>query len=88
MKISKAKKDKISEQLLSFLFSISPQATFTSHIAQEVARDEEFIKKILFDLKKKGIILSVDKNSKGTNYLKRTRWKLSPEVFEIYQKKI
>ncbi len=87
MKISKEKKDKISEQILAHLFSISPQSTFTSHIAREVARDEEFTKKILSELKKRGLILTINKNSKGKDYLKRTRWKLSPEVFEIYQRK-
>lgn len=88
MKISKEKLEKISEQILAFLFSISPRTSFTSHIAKEVARDEEFIKKILFDLRKKGLILSVNKNSKGISYTKRLRWKLAPEIFEVYRSKI
>ena len=40
MKISDKKRDKISEQILAFLYSISLKPAFTSHIAQEVARDE------------------------------------------------
>jgi len=45
MRISNSKIEKISEQILAFLFSNSPKALFTSHIAVELARDEEFIKK-------------------------------------------
>jgi len=37
MKISKEKKEKISEQILAFLYSINPKPSFTSHIAQELA---------------------------------------------------
>ena len=44
MKISIQKREKISEQILAYLYSISPRPSFTSHIAEELARDEEFIK--------------------------------------------
>lgn len=87
MKISGKKKDKISEQILAHLFSISPRAAFTSYIAEEVARDEEFIKKILLELKKKELILEIKKNSNGISYLRRSRWKLTPEAFEAYKRK-
>lgn len=85
MKISNNKKDKISEQILAFLYSISPRSDFTSHIAQEVVRDEEFVKTLLLDLKKKGLVLEVKKNSKGKKYLKRSRWKLSDAVYSAYR---
>ena len=86
MKISNQKKEKISEQILGFLYSINPQIVFTSHIAKEIARDEEFVKRLLIDLKKKNLLLEIKKNPKGKDYLKRSRWKLSEEVYEIYQK--
>ena len=38
-KISQKKKDKITEQILHHLFSISPEAHFTSKIAEEIARE-------------------------------------------------
>jgi predicted transcriptional regulator with HTH domain len=44
MKISEQKIEKISEQILAMLYSISPKSLFTSHIAKEIARDEEFRK--------------------------------------------
>jgi len=85
MKISSQKREKISEQILFFLYSKFPKPIFTSQIAWEIARDEEFIKKLLFDLKKKSLILEIKKNPKGVNYLKRSRWILSDQSYQIYK---
>ncbi len=84
MRISKSKKEKISEQVLLFLFTKSPQILFTSHIAREIARDEEFIKKILIELKNKNLIIEVKKNKEGIAYKRRSRWKLSNQAYQIY----
>jgi len=85
MKISQAKKDKISEQLLAYLYSQSPKPLFTSHLALELARDEEFIKRLLKELKGKGLIISIQKNSHGKEYLRRVRWKLSNKAYSYYK---
>lgn len=85
MKISQQKREKILEQILSYLFSKSPEALFTSNIASEMARDEEFTKKLLLELKKKKLIIEVKKNPKGINYLRRSRWKLSDEAYKFYK---
>jgi hypothetical protein len=85
MKISQIKKDKISEQILAVLFSKFPQLLFTSQIASEIARDEEFTKKLLFDLNKKKLIIEVKKNPKGISYLKRSRWKMDDNTFQKYK---
>ena len=85
MRISEQKKEKIIEQILALLYS-SPQPIFTSKVAFEIARDEEFIKTILLKLKKKGFVTEVKKNSDGVDYLKRSRWKLSDEVYSAYRK--
>jgi len=85
MKISKLKKEKISEQILLFLFTRSPQILFTSHIAQEIARDEEFVKKILNELKNKNLIIEVKKNKEGIDYKKRSRWKLNDKTYQVYK---
>jgi DNA-binding IscR family transcriptional regulator len=87
MKISQAKKEKIFEQILAFLFNSSPKMIFTSHIAKELARDEEFTKKLLQELKKKNLVIEVNKNSSGVDYIKRSRWKLSEEVYNFYKSK-
>lgn len=87
-KISKEKRDRIQEQILQFLFQIFPKQVFTSDIAVEIARDEEFIKELLQDLEKKELVVKVDKNSEGINYLRRARWRLSNKIQEIYSQQI
>lgn len=85
MKISDKKRDKISEQILAFLYSISLKPAFTSHIAREVARDEEFVKDLLIELKKKNLITEINKNPEGKIYLKRSRWRLSDIAYNAYR---
>jgi len=87
MKISNKKKDKIQEQILAYLFSISPKPVFTSNIAQEIARDEEFVKKLLFDLNKKNLIKEIKQNPQGKKYIKRSRWKLKDKTYLFYKSK-
>jgi predicted transcriptional regulator with HTH domain len=84
--ISKEKKEKIQEQLIYFLFTIFPKQVFTSDIAKELARDEEFIKKLLLELESKGVLIKIDKNSQGVKYERRKRWRISNETYEIYNK--
>ncbi len=86
MKISKEKKEKILEQILALLYSSSPRAMFTLHIAKEMARDEEFVKKLLLELKDKKMVIEIKKNPKGISYLRRSRWKLSDDVYDAYKK--
>lgn len=84
MYISKEKKQKISEQILSYLYSESPKPIFTFHIAREIARDEEFVKKLLQELKSQKLVAEVNKNPQGKVYLKRSRWKLSDGAYTSY----
>ncbi|MAE49338.1 hypothetical protein CMI48_00770 [Candidatus Pacearchaeota archaeon] len=84
--ISQAKKDKIAEHILHHLYSIAPQASFTSHIANEIARDEEFTKKILQGLEKKSLVICIKKNPSGLLLKKRQRWRLSDKAYKAYSK--
>jgi predicted transcriptional regulator len=84
MKISNEKKEKISEQILSILYSNSPKPLFISKIAEELARDEEFIKKLLFSLKQKNMVVEIKMNMDGVPYTRRSRWKLSDKVYSVY----
>lgn len=86
MRISDGKKEKISEQILALLYSANPRAIFTLHIAQEIARDEEFVKKLLLELKNKKLVVEIKKNPKGIPYLKRSRWRLSDSAYQAYKK--
>ncbi|MFZ1970797.1 MAG: hypothetical protein WAU65_01285 [Candidatus Nanoarchaeia archaeon] len=86
MKISQEKREKISEQVLSYLFFNSPKLFFTYDLAKEVARDEEFIKDLLLDLKNKGLVIQVTKNQEGMSYKRRIRWKLTDQAYDAYKK--
>ncbi len=86
MRISKDKIDRIKEEILSTIFRNSPKAMFTSEVSQHLARDEEFIKKLLLELEKDKLIASVKKNSQGTTYLRRIRWRLTNQTFQAYQR--
>lgn len=88
MRISEEKKEKICEQILNYLFSISPKSVFTINIAKEIARDEEFTKKLMIFLKKKDLVVEIKKNPEGTTYLKRSRWKLTDKTYALYKKLI
>lgn len=85
MKISVQKKEKISEQILSMLFHIFPQSRYTAEIARDLARDEEFTKAILTELKNKGLVNAIKKNESGLLYSRRIRWMISPSAHTAYQ---
>ena len=84
-RISQQKIEKISEQVIYYLYSIFPKQVFTSDIARELARDEEFMKKLLIGLEKKDLIVKIDKNSQGFQYSKRLRWRISNKAYNIYK---
>ena len=86
-KISIKKQEKIQEQILHYLFEISPEAHFTSKISEQIARDEEFTKSLLQDLQSKGLINQINKNQFGKQYQKRQRWSLSSQAYNIYSNK-
>jgi len=87
MKISEEKRSKISEQILALLYSESPKPLFTFYIAKEIARDEEFVKKLLLTLKEKNLVIEIKKNPKGALYIKRSRWRLSDKAYNVYKNK-
>ncbi|MEK6827698.1 MAG: hypothetical protein AABX99_04410 [Nanoarchaeota archaeon] len=86
MKISDSKKEKIYEQILALLYSSSPKSLFTVNVAEEIARDEEYVKFLLLDLKKKGLVIEIKKNPEGIAYLRRSRWTLSDIAYQTYKK--
>ena len=87
MKISGKKKDKISEQILAFLYSVNPKPIFTIDVASEIARDKSFVKGLLQDLQKKSLVIEIKKNPKGKQYTRRSRWQLSDQTYQAYKQK-
>ena len=87
MRISQEKTNKIIEQILHYLFQSFPNQPFTAEIAREIARDEEYIKKLLLDLKDKKIVVAIRKNNKGVPFSRKIKWKLSSKVYDLYHSK-
>jgi len=85
MRLSKEKRDRISEQILSTLYHNFPKSLFTAEIAREIARDEEFIKTIMQNLQDKKLVSCIRKNSQGIIYSRRCRWSLSPNAYDAYK---
>jgi hydroxymethylglutaryl-CoA reductase len=84
--ISQKNKDKISEQILAHLFSLSPEPQYTSSISSNLARDEEFVKSLLLELEKKSLVVKITKSPQGQDFTRRQRWRLSNSAFEAYKK--
>jgi hypothetical protein len=85
MRLSQDKKNRIIEQILLFLYHSFPKEPFTAEIAREIARDEEFVKRILFELKEKNYIVPIAKNKKGEPFSRRLKWRLTNKVYEVYK---
>ena len=87
MKISQEKKNKIIEQILHQLYQKFPEQPFTAEIAREIARDEEFVKRLLFELKDKNLVVTISRNKKGESFSRRLKWRLSNKVYDVYNSK-
>jgi len=85
MRISKEKRDKISEQILACLYSNFPKALFTAEVARELARDEEFTKVLLKELWNKNLVVPIKKNQKGVLFTRRIKWRLSNKAYGAYK---
>ena len=84
-KISKEKQERIMASITAILYEHSPKLLFTIDISKYLARDEEFIKKLLFELKRKNLVVEIKKNPKGKNYIRRSRWRLSDNAYLAYK---
>lgn len=84
-RVSEKNKDKIKESILSILYHNSPKSLFGAEIAREIIRDEEFVKKLLFELERKGLITAIKKSSNGIDYSKRIRWRLTNGAYKAYK---
>lgn len=85
MRISKEKRDKISEQILAVLYNSFPKQLFTAEVSREIARDEEFTKVLLKELWEKNLVVPIKKNSKGILFSRRIKWRLSNKAYGAYK---
>ena len=85
-KLSKDKIKKIKEQILTELYQQGLKPLFTAEIASLLVRDEEFIKRLLSQLKKDKLVKEIDKSSRGYSYSKWRRWQLTDSAYEAIGK--
>ncbi len=71
-RISKKNFERIASDVASALYSHYPVPLTTRAVAREVARDNEFTKRVLLFLESRKIVLSVKKD-----YERWVKWKLS-----------
>ena len=86
MRTSVSKEEKIKQSIIHLLFEQSPKALFTAGIANQLARDEEYIKRLMLALESKDFVVAVRKNPQGKSYKKRIRWLLNNKIYETYKK--
>ncbi len=84
-KISDKKIKKLKEHILSILYDYHFNPPFTSKIAEDLIRDEEFTLRLLIELKKEGFIEEINKNTDGKKYLSRKRWILNSKIYDQYK---
>jgi len=87
-KISDKKIQRIKEEILSLLYENPAKPLYTSYIAEEMIRDEEFILRVLEELNKEGLIDKIQSNTNGKQYLARKKWTLQPKVYSQYKQLI
>ena len=87
VRISEEKKNTIKSNILAILYENFPKQLYTSEISKIAARDEEFVKEIMFSLKEKGLVVSIRKNTDGRVFLRRMRWQLSSKAYAVYSQK-
>ena len=88
VRLSEEKINRIKSNILSLLYERFPQSLFTAEIAKLEARDEEFIKKLMFELKDANLIIPIKKNPQGEFYSRRIRWRLSNQAYSAYKQHV
>lgn len=84
-KISKKNIKKIEEDVLRIVFDAGLAGIFTFKIAEELARDDEFVLRILKGLEKNEIIRQVKKSGKGHEYYRKRKWVMTTNAYEKYK---
>lgn len=80
-KISKEKEEKVKEALLRELYDCYPGMLFTYDVAGRIARDEEFVLRLMKDMQAAGLLIM---REEGESRIKR-KWGLKGEVWERYK---
>ncbi|MBS3143648.1 hypothetical protein J4446_02105 [Candidatus Woesearchaeota archaeon] len=88
VKLSSRTTDLLKDDIISVIYENQLNPLLTIEIANELRRDKEFTKKLLFELKEKGILDEIKKNNKGKGYIKRSRWIIKQEILNTFKNEI
>lgn len=86
-KLSDKTREKLKDAILSVLYDDTLNPLFTHAIANEIIRDKELTLKLLLELKEKGFVKQVQKDSRGRYYQKRRKWILPNNIIQAFDKK-
>lgn len=84
-KLSEKKIEKIKEDILSVLFDSGLKGMFTYHIAEEIARDDEFVLKLLKELEIKKLVKFKTKSLKGRELKRKKLWVMTDSAYRAYR---
>ncbi|MFH0835585.1 MAG: hypothetical protein V1834_00285 [Candidatus Micrarchaeota archaeon] len=83
-RVSKKTFDKVAESVLGVLYDNYPGSVSTRFVAGEVARDKEFVAKVLDFLRGKGFVEQWTKSRAGEEYERWAKWRLSKRAYDKY----
>jgi hypothetical protein len=84
-RVSKKTFDKVAEDALAVLYDNYPAAVSTRIVAGEIARDKQFIARVLEYLRGKGFVEKWTKSkSSGEDYARWMKWRLTKQAYEKY----
>lgn len=77
----------IKDDIISHLYNNQLRSYFTSQIAKEIRRDNEFALKLLSELQEQGLVEQIKKNKQGKQYLARIKWRIPNHVIKAYEQR-
>ena len=83
-RISDKNIEKIKNEILYLLYESKLNGLFTKKIADELARDDEFVLRLLNGLEKDKIVKTVNSHLKS-NFIRRKKWVMTEEAYKKYK---
>lgn len=83
-RVSKKTFDKVAEDALAVLYDNYPAAVSTRIVAGEMARDKQFVARVLEFLRGKGFVEKWTKSKGGEDYERWMKWRLTKQAYDKY----
>lgn len=87
-KIGEKTKEIIRDHIADVLYSAYPLEVSTYYVAKNIGRNKEFVKKLLYDLKKIGLVIESKKDKRGFPLAgNRSKWKMKWDFVRALKEK-